>query len=88
VRDIELVHFVRAAKDRGMSVKDACQAYRKREGRGTVDSLVRRYERIATAFPDNTALRTLPFFPRTTYRTRAGLAAAMLLWKPSRKLTK
>jgi hypothetical protein len=50
--DIKLVQFVRRAKKRGFTIEEACRAFRRIEGRGNVESLVRRYSRVATAFPE------------------------------------
>lgn len=62
IDDASLVLFVRNAKDRGMTVRRACEAYRTRKRRGNVDSIVKRYERIATAFPNSKVERTLLVF--------------------------
>jgi hypothetical protein len=72
-KDIHLVWFVRSMQSRGATVAEACAVYRANEGRGCVESLKRRYLRVASAFPDSGRV--------------PGIGTAILCWVPTRRLS-
>jgi hypothetical protein len=98
--DIELVWFVTLAKDRGLTVGQACWQFRKAAGRGPMpEALVRRYHRVARINPiplvelEAPALRPGEsllawYFGAKRRRQRIGLGAAILTVNPDRKTSK
>jgi hypothetical protein len=95
--DAELVWRVRQARDRGLTVRQACEEIRKQRRRGpTSEQLERRYKRIATAYPDKIVdyepsdprLRLLMKIFGIKTKTRLSPGAFILSSSPIRKPSK
>jgi hypothetical protein len=92
--DIQLVQFVRSAKERGLSIEQACDEFRDSNGSrvGTSQQLKRRYERVSREYfplepwghPRLMALRkALGLRPEWTRRKKS--AVSLLRGRPHTK---
>ena len=98
LHDIPLVWFVRNARDRGATVKEAVIELLKLEGRvcapedPLVESRIVRYHRAASAYPDVLVDWAPPDLPFAIFgskrKTRSLLGSALLTVRPTRTPSK